>query len=59
MRRRRILFTGFVAHLEDTRLPKSMEFVELMGGTDCVGGQRKEWMGYLLDDFRAFSINDN
>ena len=28
-----------------------------MGGAGCVGGQEKEWMGYFLDDFRAFGIN--
>ena len=33
-------------------------FGELMGGTGCVGGgQKKEWMGCLLDDFKAFGIN--
>ena len=28
-----------------------------MGGTGCVGGQKKEWMGCFLDDLRAFGIN--
>ena len=50
MRRRRILFAGFVARMEDTRLPKCVMFGEL------VGGQEKEWMGGFLDDFRAFGI---
>ena len=36
-RRRRILFAGFVAHMEDTRLPKCMIFGELVVGADCVG----------------------
>ena len=28
-----------------------------MGGVGCVGGQEKEWVGYFLDDLRAFGIN--
>ena len=39
--RRRILFAGFVAHMEDTRLPKCVMFVEMAGGAGCVGGQEK------------------
>ena len=57
LRRRRILFAGFVARMEDTRLPKCVMFGELMGGADCVGGQEKERMGCFLDDLRAFGIN--
>ena len=53
LRRRRILFAAFVARMEDTRLPKCAMFGELVGGTDCVGGQEKEWMGCFLDDLRA------
>ena len=37
-RRRRILFAGFVARMEDTRLPKCVIFGEIVGGT----GQGKE-----------------
>ena len=43
-RRRRILFAGFVARMGDTRLPKCVMFVEMVGGAGCVGGQEKEWM---------------
>ena len=57
LRRRRILFAGFVARMENTRLPKCVMFGELVGGTGCVGGQEKEWMECFLDDFRAFGIN--
>ena len=39
--RRRILFAGFVAHMEDTRLPKCVMFVEMAGDAGCVGGQEK------------------
>ena len=57
LRRRRFLFAGFVARMEDTRLPKCAMFGELVGGAGCVGGQEKEWMGCFLDDLRAFGIN--
>ena len=52
-----MLFAGFVAHMEDTRLLKWLMFGELVGGAGCVGGQEKEWMGCFLDDLRAFGIN--
>ena len=56
MHRRRIVVAGFVARMEDTRLPKCMMFGELVGGAGCMGGQEKEWMGCFLDDPRAFGI---
>ena len=55
--RRRILFAGFVACMEDTRLPKCVMFEKLVGSAGCVGGQEKEWMGCFLDNLRAFGIN--
>ena len=57
LRRRRILLAGFVVRMEDTRLPKCVMFVELVGGVGCVGDQEKEWMGCFLDDLIAFGIN--
>ena len=54
---RGILFAGFVAHMENTRLPKCVMFGEMVGGAGCVGAQENEWMGYFLDDLRAFGIN--
>ena len=45
LRRRRILFAGFVARMEDTRLPKCVMFGELVGGAGCVGGQEKSGWG--------------
>ena len=59
LRRRRILFEGFVARMGDTRLPKFGMFGELVGGAGCVGGKGKEWMGCFLDNLRAFGINDD
>ena len=41
LRRRRISFAGFVARMEDTRLPKCVMFGELVGGAGCVGSQEK------------------
>ena len=57
LRRRQILFAGFVARMEDTKLPKCVMFGEMVGSAGCVVGQEKEWMGCFLDDFRAFGIN--
>ena len=57
LRRRRILFAGFVARMEDTRLPECVMFGEMVGGAGCVGGQEKESMGCFLDGLRAFGIN--
>ena len=51
------LFAGFVACMEDVRLPKCVMFRELVGGAGYVGGQGKEWMGCFLDDLGAFGIN--
>ena len=57
IRRRRILFAGFVARVEDTILPKWIIFGELVGGAGCVWGQGEKWIGCFLDDLRAFGIN--
>ena len=43
--------------MKDTRLPKCVMFGELVGGAVSSGGQEKEWMGCLLDDFRVFGID--
>ena len=53
------MFAGFVACMEDTRLPKYVIFRELVGGAGCVEGQENEWMGFFLDDLRAFGINSD
>ena len=57
LRRRRILFAGFVARMEDTRLRKCVMFGELVGGAGCMEGKEQEWMGCFLDDLRTFGIN--
>ena len=57
LRTKRVFFAGFVARMEDTRLLKCLMFGEMMGEAVCMRGQEKEWMGYFLDDLRAFGIN--
>ena len=57
MRGRRMLFAGFVARMDDTRLPNCELFGKVMGGAGCVGGQENEEC--ILDDLRAFSIKAN
>ena len=39
-RKRRILFVGFVARMEETRLPKYVMFGELVRDAGCVGRQK-------------------
>ena len=55
-RKSRILFAGFVARMEDTRLPKCVMFRELVGGQSPRMGQEEEWMVCLLEDLRVFGI---
>ena len=43
LRKRRILFAGFVARMENTKLSKCVMFGELVWGTVSSGGQEKEW----------------
>ena len=45
LRRRRILFAGFVTRIEDTRLPKCVMFRELVGGRGLCGGAEKRGDG--------------
>ena len=41
LRMSRIVFAGFVARMEDTRLPNGVIFGGLMGSAGCVEGQEK------------------
>ena len=45
LRRRRILFAGFVACKEDTRLPKCVMFGEMVGGLSVWGARKKKGWG--------------
>ena len=42
MRRRRILFAGFMACMEDTRLPKCVTFGEQVWGARAASGDRRK-----------------
>ena len=54
LRRRRILFAGYEARMEDTKLPKCGIFGELVGGAGCVGGQEKRVDGVFLGRPESF-----
>ena len=43
LRRRRILFAGFVVRMEDTRLPECVMFGEMVGGTVRGARKRSGW----------------
>ena len=55
--RRMILFAGYGARIEGTRLPNYVMSGRVMGRAGYVRGQEKGWMACLLDDLRAFAIN--
>ena len=57
VRKRRILLAGFLARIEEERLPQRVMFREFVGGKDYSGGQEKDWMGHLIEDMSVFGIN--
>ena len=56
VRKRRILFAGFVARMGEERLPQRVMFGELAGGTGYSGRQGEEWMVHLKEDMSAFEM---
>ena len=56
VRRRRVLFGGFVARMGKERLPQRVVFGELVGGKGYSRGQEKDWMVHLKEDMSAFGI---
>ena len=56
VRKRRILFAGFVARMGEERLPQRVMFEELVGGKGYAGGQDKDWMVHLKEDMSAFGM---
>ena len=50
VRKRRILFAGFVARIGEERLPQRVLFGELVGGKGYSGGQEKNWMAHLKEE---------
>ena len=54
VRKRRILFAGFVARMGEERLPQRVMFGELVGGNGYSGGQGKDWTAHLKEDMSVF-----
>ena len=50
VRKRRVLFAGFVARMRQERLLQMVMFGELVGGKGRSGGQEKDWMYHLKED---------
>ena len=56
VRKRRILFAGFVARTREVCLPQRVMFGELVGGNGYSGGQEKDWMMHLKEDMSSFGM---
>ena len=56
VRKRRILFAGFVARKGEERLPQRVMFGEFVGGKGYSGGQEKDWMAHLKEDMSVFGM---
>ena len=56
VRKRRILFAGFVARMREERLPQWVMFGEFVGGKGYSGGQEKDWMDHLKEDMSVFGM---
>ena len=54
VRKRRILFAGFVARTGEERRPQRVMFGELVGGKGYSGGQVKDWLDHLKEDMSVF-----
>ena len=57
VRRRRVLFTGFVARMREERLPRKVMFGEILGGKGYSGGQEWDWIKDLEEELKVFGIN--
>ena len=56
VRKRRILFAGFMARMGEKRLPQRVMFGELVGGEGYTAGQEKDWMVHLKEDMSVFAM---
>ena len=56
VRKRRILFAGFVACMGEERLPQRVIFGELVGGKGYSGGQEKNLTAHLNEDMSVFGM---
>ena len=52
----RMLFAGFVARIDNERLPKRGMFGEWRGGKGYSGGHEQDWMGCLEHDLSVFNL---
>ena len=57
VRKRRILFAGFVGRMGEELLPQRMVFWELVGGKGYSGGQEKDGLAHLEEDKSVFGMN--
>ena len=56
VRKRRILFAGFVARMGEERLPQRVMFGELVGGKGYSGGHEKDGMDHVKEDMSVSRI---
>ena len=56
VRRRRILFAGFVLRMGEERLPRRVMFGEMLGGKGYSGGQEWDCMKDLEEDLKVFGL---
>ena len=56
VRKRRILFAGFVARMGEEHLLQMVMFGKLVGGMDYSGGHEKDWKVHLTEDMSAFGM---
>ena len=56
VRKRRILFAGFVARMGEERLPQRVMFGEFVGGKGYSEGQEKDWMDHVKEDMSFFGM---
>ena len=55
-RKRKTIFAGFVARMDNGRLPKRVMFGEVEGAKGYWGGQERDWMGCLEHDLSLFNL---
>ena len=56
VRKRRILFAGYVARMGGERLPQRVMFGELVEGEGYSEGQEKNWIAHLKEDISVFEM---
>ena len=56
VRRRKILFSGFVSHMREERLPRKVMVREMLGGKSYSGRREWDWMKDVEEDLKVFGI---